>query len=307
MKLKHIFDKKEVVKEGKRTMEELKIAIPNKGRLSEKIYELLNAAGLNFESKSERCLHIKTQDKKCSLIFVRTQDIPKFLDAKVADIGFTGLDIVEEEGIELDVIKRFDFGYCDMVVAVREEDKYQKTEDLPDTINVATSFPNIAKNYFKQMGKTAKIIEVNGAVEITPSLGLSDVIVDITSSGSTLKQNRLRIIDKIMDSSCVIVQRKDLSDEIKKQISALLTAINAVMDAKEKKYLMVNLPKTKLEELKALLPGLSSPTVMTLWGDDKNVAVHVVVDKDKIYDSINHLKAIGGEGILILTVDQMVR
>ncbi|HIS54949.1 TPA: ATP phosphoribosyltransferase [Candidatus Galligastranaerophilus gallistercoris] len=288
-------------------MEELKIAIPNKGRLSEKIYELLNAAGLNFEAKSERCLHITTQDKKCSIIFVRTQDIPKFLDAKVAHIGFTGLDIVKEEGIELDVIKRFDFGYCDMVVAVKEEDKYQKTEDLPDTINVATSFPNIAKNYFKQMGKTAKIIEVNGAVEITPSLGLSDVIVDITSSGSTLKQNRLRIIDKIMDSSCVIVQRKDLSDEIKKQISALLTAINAVMDAKEKKYLMVNLPKTKLEELKTFLPGLSSPTVMTLWGDDKNVAVHVVVDKDKIYDSINHLKAIGGEGILILTVDQMVR
>lgn len=288
-------------------MEELKIAIPNKGRLSEKIYELLNAAGLNFEAKSERCLHITTQDKKCSIIFVRTQDIPKFLDAKVAHIGFTGLDIVKEEGIELDVIKRFDFGYCDMVVAVKEEDKYQKTEDLPDTINVATSFPNIAKNYFKQMGKTAKIIEVNGAVEITPSLGLSDVIVDITSSGSTLKQNRLRIIDKIMDSSCVIVQRKDLSDEIKKQISALLTAINAVMDAKEKKYLMVNLPKTKLKELKTFLPGLSSPTVMTLWGDDKNVAVHVVVDKDKIYDSINHLKAIGGEGILILTVDQMVR
>lgn len=288
-------------------MEELKIAIPNKGRLSEKIYELLNAAGLNFEAKSERCLHITTQDKKCSIIFVRTQDIPKFLDAKVAHIGFTGLDIVKEEGIELDVIKRFDFGYCDMVVAVKEEDKYQKTEDLPDTINVATSFPNIAKNYFKQMGKTAKIIEVNGAVEITPSLGLSDVIVDITSSGSTLKQNRLRIIDKIMDSSCVIVQRKDLSDEIKKQISALLTAINAVMDAKEKKYLMVNLPKTKLVELKTFLPGLSSPTVMTLWGDDKNVAVHVVVDKDKIYDSINHLKAIGGEGILILTVDQMVR
>lgn len=288
-------------------MEELKIAIPNKGRLSEKIYELLNAAGLNFEAKSERCLHISTQDKKCSLIFVRTQDIPKFLEAKVAHIGFTGLDIVEEEGIDLDVIKRFDFGYCDMVVAVREEDKYQKTEDLPDIINVATSFPNIAKKFFNKKGKTAKIIEVNGAVEITPSLGLSDVIVDITSSGSTLKQNRLKIIDKIMDSSCVIVQRKDLNNDIKKQIEELLLALDAVIDAKEKKYLMVNLPKNKLEELKSFLPGLSSPTVMTLWGDEDTVAVHVVVDKDKIYDSINHLKRIGGRGILILTVDQMVR
>lgn len=288
-------------------MEELKIAIPNKGRLSEKIYELLNAAGLNFEAKSERCLHISTHDKKCSLIFVRTQDIPKFLEAKVAHIGFTGLDIVEEEGIDLDVIKRFDFGYCDMVVAVREEDKYQKTEDLPDTINVATSFPNIAKKFFNKKGKTAKIIEVNGAVEITPSLGLSDVIVDITSSGSTLKQNRLKIIDKIMDSSCVIVQRKDLNNDIKKQIEELLLALDAVIDAKEKKYLMVNLPKNKLEELKSFLPGLSSPTVMTLWGDEDTVAVHVVVDKDKIYDSINHLKRIGGRGILILSVDQMVR
>ena len=229
------------------------------------------------------------------------------MEAKVAHIGFTGLDIVEEEGIDLDVIKRFDFGYCDMVVAVREEDKYQKTEDLPDTINVATSFPNIAKKFFNKKGKTAKIIEVNGAVEITPSLGLSDVIVDITSSGSTLKQNRLKIIDKIMDSSCVIVQRKDLNNDIKKQIEELLLALDAVIDAKEKKYLMVNLPKNKLEELKSFLPGLSSPTVMTLWGDEDTVAVHVVVDKDKIYDSINHLKRIGGRGILILTVDQMVR
>lgn len=288
-------------------MEELKIAIPNKGRLSEKIYELLNKAGLNFESKSERCLQIKTQDKKCSLIFVRTQDIPKFLDAKVADIGFTGLDIVEEEGIDLDVIKRFDFGYCDMVVAVKEEDKIEKVEDLPDVINVATSFPNIAKKFFASKGKVAKIIEVTGAVEITPNLGLSDVIVDITSSGSTLKQNRLKVIDKIMDSSCVIVQRKNLNDEVKKQIEELLVAINAVLDAKDKKYLMVHIPKNKIEEVKSFLPGLSSPTVTTLWGDNDNVVIHVVVDKDKIYDSINHLKALGGQGILILTVDQMVR
>jgi len=288
-------------------MEELKIAIPNKGRLSEKIYDLLNKAGLNFEAKSERCLQIKTQDGKCSLIFVRTQDIPKFLDAKVADIGFTGLDIVCEEKIDLDIIKRFDFGYCDMVVAVREEEKIEKTEDLPDVINVATSFPNIAKEYFASKGKTAKIIEVNGAVEITPNLGLSDVIVDITSSGSTLKQNRLKVIDKIMDSSCVIVQRKDLKDEVLKQVDALLLAIDAVLAAKEKKYLMVHIPKDKVEEVKSFLPGLSSPTVTSLWGDNENVVIHVVVDKDKIYDSINHLKALGGQGILILTVDQMVK
>ncbi len=288
-------------------MNELKIAIPNKGRLSEKIYELLNSAGLNFESKSDRALHIKTQDKKCSLIFVRAQDIPKFLESKVADIGFTGLDIVEETGVELDVIKRFDFGYCDMVVAVKETDNVSKAEDLPDVVNVATSFPNIAKKYFEKKGKTAKIIEVSGAVEITPNLGLSDVIVDITSTGTTLKQNRLKIIDKIMDSSCVIVQRKGLDEDILKRINALLLALNAVLDAKEKKYLMVHIPKDKIDAVKTFLPGLSSPTVTSLWGDDKNVVIHVVVDKDKIYDSINRLKSLGGQGILILTVDQMVR
>lgn len=285
----------------------LKIAIPNKGRLSTKIYELLNAAGLSFESKDERCLQIATQDNKCSLIFVRTQDIPRFLDAKVADIGFTGWDVVTEEGVELEKIKQFDFGYCEMVVAVKDTDNYQKTEDLPEQINVATSFPNIAKKFFESKGKKPKIIEVSGAVEITPNLGLSDVVVDITSTGSTLKSNRLKIIDKIMESSCVIVQRKDLTEDKKKMVEALLTAIDAVLDAKEKKYLMVHVPKDRLDDIKTFMPGLSSPTVTTLWGDDKNVVVHVVVDKDKIYDSINKLKAIGGQGILILTVDQMVR
>lgn len=285
----------------------LKIAIPNKGRLSTKIYELLNAAGLSFESKDERCLQIEAQDGRCKIIFVRTQDIPRFLDAKVADIGFTGLDVVVEEGFELDVVKRFDFGYCDMVVAVKNSDSYKKTEDLPEKINVATSFPNIARKYFESKGKHAKIIEVSGAVEITPNLGLSDVVVDITSTGSTLKSNSLRIIDKIMDSSCVVVQRKDLEDAKIEQVKALMLALNAVLDAKEKKYLMVHVPKDKVDEIKTFLPGLSSPTVTTLWGDDKNVVVHVVVDKDKIYDSINRLKAIGGQGILILTVDQMVQ
>jgi len=285
----------------------LKIAIPNKGRLSTKIYELLNAAGLSFESKDERCLQIEAQNGKCRIIFVRTQDIPRFLDAKVADIGFTGLDVVTEEGVELDIIKRFDFGYCDMVVAVKDSDSYEKTEDLPECINVATSFPNIARKFFNSKGKKAKIIEVSGAVEITPNLGLSDVVVDITSTGSTLKSNRLKVIDKIMDSSCVIVQRKNLDSAKVEQVKSLLLALESVIDAKEKKYLMVHVPKDKIDEIKTFLPGLSSPTVTTLWGDDKNVVVHVVVDKDKIYDSIHRLKSIGGQGILILTVDQMVR
>lgn len=287
--------------------EQLRIAIPNKGRLSEKIYELLSAAGLNFPSKSERTLQVTTRDGKYSLIFVRTQDIPKFVEDDVADIGFTGFDIVTETRADVDKIMDLDFGQCEMIVAVKDEDEYSCAKDLPNEIKVATSFPNIAKDYFDKLGKKAKIIEVSGATEITPRLGLSNVIVDITSSGSTLKSNKLKIIDKIMSSSAVVIASKLLSENQKRSVETLLRALNSVIDAREKKYLMANVPKSALEEIKSFLPGLSSPTVMTLMDDDKHVVIHVVVDADEVYDSIQHLKSLGGQGILIMTVDQMVR
>lgn len=288
-------------------MEQLKIAIPNKGRLSEKIYELLNNAGLNFPSKSERALQVTTRDGKYSLIFVRTQDIPKFVEDEVADVGFTGLDIVTETKANVDKIMDLDFGQCEMVVAVKEEDEYESANDLPSEIKVATSFPNITKDYFEKLGKKAKIIEVSGATEITPRLGLSNVVVDITSSGSTLRSNKLKVIDKILNSSAVVIARRDLSNSLKEKTNALLIALKAVIDAREKKYLMAHVPKSSLEEIKSFLPGLSSPTVMTLMDDDEHVVIHVVVDVERVYDSIQHLKSLGGQGILIMTVDQMVR
>lgn len=287
--------------------EQIKIAIPNKGRLSEKIYGLLDGAGLNFPAKNERTLQVTTKDGKYSLIFVRTQDIPKFVEDGVADIGFTGFDIVTETKVAVDVIKTLDFGACDMIVAVKEEDGIDNPSQLPDEIKVATSFPNIAKDYFDGLGKKAKIIEVSGATEITPRLGLSNVVVDITSSGSTLKANKLKIIDKILASSAVIIARKELSSTQQKSVEALIVAINSVIDAQDKKYFMAHIPKVNLPRIKDFLPGLSSPTVTTLLDDDENVVIHVVVDKDRIYDSVQNLKALGGQGILIMSVDQMVR
>lgn len=288
-------------------MEQLRIAIPNKGRLSEDIYKLLSDAGLNFPAKNERTLQVTTRDGKYSLIFVRTQDIPKFVEDEVADIGFTGLDIVTETKADVDKIMDLDFGQCEMIVAVKEEDPYESANHLPPEIKVATSFPNIAKEYFEKLGKKAKIIEVSGATEITPRLGLSNVVVDITSSGSTLKSNKLKIIDKILSSSAVVISRKNLSDSLREKTDALLIALKAVIDAREKKYLMAHVPKASLEEIKSFLPGLSSPTVMTLMDDDAHVVIHVVVDSERVYDSIQHLKSLGGQGILIMTVDQMVR
>lgn len=288
-------------------MEQLRIAIPNKGRLSERIYDLLSSAGLIFPTKNERTLQVTTKDGKYSLIFVRTQDIPRFVEDEVADIGFTGYDILVESKAQVDKIMDLDFGQCDMVVAVKEEDSYNSASELPEEIKVATSFPNIAQDYFDKIGKKAKIIEVSGATEITPRLGLSNVVVDITSSGSTLKSNKLKIIDKILSSSAIVIARKGLTEEQKDRCDSLLRALNAVIDAREKKYLMAHVPKAALEDIKQFLPGLSSPTVMTLMNDDDHVVIHVVVDADRVYDSIQHLKALGGQGILIMTVDQMVR
>lgn len=285
----------------------LKIAIPNKGRLSQKIYDLLENSGLSFPAKDERTLSVQTYDGKYSLIYVRTQDIPKFVEDGVADIGFTGFDIVTEQKSDVEIIKKLDFGKCDMVVAVKEEDKINVASDLPQQIKVATSFPNIAREYFEKLGKTAKIIEVSGATEITPRLGLSDVVVDITSSGATLKSNKLKIIDKILSSSAIIIKRKNLSCEQEDMIKSLQLAIESVIDAQEKKYLMAHVPKKELDNIKTFLPGLASPTVTTLWGDDENVVIHVVVDKNKVFESIDKLKKIGGKGILIMTVDQMVK
>ena len=288
-------------------MEMLKIAIPNKGRLSEKIYDLLNCAGLVFPSKDERTLQVVTKDKKYSIIFVRTQDIPMFVENGIADIGFTGFDILTELKSNVDKIMDLDFGYCEMVVAVKEEDSYKTSMDLPQNLKIATSFPNIAREYFEKLGKNPKIIEVSGATEITPRLGLSDVVVDITSSGSTLKSNKLRIIDKILESTAIVIANKTLSEEKQEKTQVILRALKSVIDAREKKYLMAHVPKASLDEIRAFLPGLSSPTIMTLAGDDEHVVMHVVVDADKVFDSIDKLKKLGGQGILIMTVDQMVR
>ncbi|MCQ2957391.1 MAG: ATP phosphoribosyltransferase [Candidatus Gastranaerophilales bacterium] len=288
-------------------MDGLKIAIPNKGRMSEDIFALLKQAGLNFPSKGERTLSVKTQNGLYEIIFVRTKDIPNFVHAGVCDIGFTGQDIVNESELDVEDILALDFGKCTMVVAVKDEETYKTIEDLPNGIKVATSFPNVAKKYFAKFGKNVEIAKVEGATEIMPRMGLVDAIVDITSSGSTLKANKLRIIGEIFNSSAVIIGRPNLTKELPDEVKAFVRAIKSAIDARDKKYLMAHIPKNALEKVKEFLPGLSSPTVTTLYGNDDAVVVHVVVDKDKVYESIDKLKTLGASGILIMTVDQMIK
>lgn len=288
-------------------MSKLRIAIPNKGRMSENIFALLQRAGLSVNSKSSRSLCVTTEDGNYEIIFVRTKDIPKFLSNKTCDIGFTGIDVINEAQVELDNILDLDFGYCKMVLAVKEESPYNSVEDIPNDAKVATSFPNVAKDYFAKYGKEINITEVSGATEIMPRLGLADVIVDITSTGSTLKQNKLKIIAKILESTATIVGRPGIKEEEPDKVNAFKRAIESAIIAQEKKYLMAHIPKSILDEVKSFLPGMSSPTVTILHGCEDEVVIHVVVDKNKVYESVDKLKQLGGSSILIMTVDQMIK
>jgi len=287
-------------------MSGLKIAIPNKGRLSEDVFDLLQRAGLSISKQEKRKLYTNTQDGNYSIIFVRTQDIPSFVSDGVTDLGITGYDVLQETEAEAEMIYKLNFGGCKMIVAAKEEAPYNNVNDVPENVKIATSFPNIAKKYFEGLGKKVHVIEVSGATEVTPQLGLADIIVDITSTGSTLKSNKLKIIGEILDSTAVVIGRPGISETEKNKINAFVRAIKSAMDAEEKKYLMANVPKGALPEIKKFLPGLSSPTVIGLLDESDNVAIHVVVEKKHIYESIDKLKQLGATGILIMTVDQMI-
>lgn len=285
-------------------MEVLRIAVPNKGRMSEKMLNLLERAGINLLDKNDRCLSTKTEDGRYSVIFLRTKDIPKFVQNGTADIGFTGIDVVEETNSNIEKIMDLDFGKCDMIIAVKDEDPYVTPADLPEDVKVVTSFPNIAKKYFDKLGKKAHIIEVAGATEITPRLGLADVIVDITSSGSTLKMNKLRVIDSFLKSSATIIGRPGLTKEHPGEIETFVRALKSAILAEDKKYLMANFPKKNIESIKDL--GIKSPTVTNLLGNDEVVAIHIVINKNDVYSIVDRLKKLGASGILILSVDQVM-
>ena len=283
----------------------LKIAVPNKGRLSEDVMDLLQRAGLTI-SKNERTLYATTQDGNYTIIFVRTQDIPNFVSDGVTDLGITGQDIIAESEVPVEDIMDLNFGHCKMIVATKEDSSANRPEDLSDGVKVATSFPNIAKKYFDKLGKKVHITEVTGATEVTPQLGLAEVIVDITSSGSTLRNNKLKIIGEILQSKAVIIGRPGIKEEQKGKINAFIRAVKSALDAEEKKYLMANLPKASLSKVKDFMPGITSPTVTMLLDNDNDVAIHVVIEKKKVYENIEQLKQLGATGILIMTVDQMV-
>jgi ATP phosphoribosyltransferase len=280
----------------------LRIAIPNKGRMKEPSLELLKSAGIKPVSYEEKSLFVRTNKDEIDIMFVRVEDIPQFVEEGVADLGMVGQDVVAEKGAKVKRLAKLGFGYCSLVLAAKEG-KYRTVESIPDNARVATKFVKATKDYFKKKGKKVEILELSGAVEIAPVIGLSDAIVDLTSTGSTLKTHNLGVLDTLLESQFVLVAKPGLEGDA---VEDILLGIESVVSANKKKYVMANMPEEGLKELERTSRGALSPTVTTL--DKKGwISVQMVVKEKEIFALIKKLKGIGGRDILVLPIERLVK
>ena len=285
----------------------IRLALPNKGRLAESARELLERAGLEFDGGGERALQAKLGSDFLAL-FVRAWDIPEFVADGAADLGITGSDLVAERGRELDTLLYLEFGRCRLVVAARDDGPVRQIDDVADGSRVATAFPRLAREFFDGRGSRVEIVPVSGAAEIAPHLGVADVIVDLVSTGSTLRVNGLREIARVMDSTAMLVARPGLSTDatVNRRIVELATALESVIRAQGRRYLMANIPRAALDAVKGILPGISGPTIVDVLDGGRFVAAHAVVDRHDIYRVIAELREIGAEGILVTRIERLI-
>ena len=283
----------------------LKIAVPNKGRLMEETVELLRSIGLRLPRSPERTLIASTNGGKYQVLFTRAQDIPEFVAIGAADAGITGLDLVRETGCRVEKLLDLKYGQCRLVVAAPEHSSIRSIDRMPAGARVATAFPNLTRKYFEERKKKVSIVPVSGATEITPSIGVADLITDLTQTGSTLKQNHLAILDVILESWAVFIVGTALDRKTRGDAEDLAHAFDSVESALRKRYLIANVPRKKVREIVKLIPGLKSPTVMDL-AEKGLVAVAAVVDEDAVTALVPRLKKAGATGILVLPIERLV-
>ena len=283
------------------------VALPNKGRLAEKALALLERAGLKAEFTSERAL-VASLGNDFQAIFVRAADIPEFVADGAAQVGVTGADLVAESGRDVDTLLDLGFGRCRLVMAVPETSPVRAPLDVPPASRVATSFPRLTAAFFTGIGVPVEIAPVSGAAEVAPHLGVADVIVDLVSTGSTLRVNGLREVATVLDSSARLIARPSAwsGEGVRARVEELLTAVESVLRAEEKRYLMANVPRARLDEVRSVIPGISGPTIVEVLDGSGWVAAHAVVDADRIYQTIARLKALGAEGILVTRIERLM-
>jgi ATP phosphoribosyltransferase len=287
----------------------LKIALPNKGRLSEQARDLLADAGLEVRSSGDRSL-VASLGGEFEAMFLRAQDIPEFVADGVADAGITGWDLVVESGRKFENLLDLEFGACRVVLAARDDSRFASLDDIAGSPRVATSFPRIAREFFRARDCGVEIVPISGAAEIAPHLGIAELIVDITSTGSTLRMNGMREVTTILESTARLITSGEteslVTDEKRRKLSELVVGLTSVLSARGKRYLMANVPRSALEQVRTVLPGLSGPTVTDILNGNSKVAVHAVVSATSIYRTIAKLKELGAEGILVTRIERLM-
>jgi len=294
----------------RRTTSQLRIALPNKGRLTDDVRALFSDAGLELRAAGERAL-VASLGGDFEAIFVRAQDIPEFVADGAADVGVTGWDLVRESERDLESVLDLECGKCRLVVAAREESGITSLADIARNGNggprVATAFPRVTERYFADAHLPITIVPVSGAAEIAPHLGIADIVTDLVSTGSTLRVNQLREISTILESTArLITAPNGLASPRRRAIEELVTALESVLRARGKRYVMANMPRTALDQVRRVLPGLNGPTVIDILNGGDLVAVHAVVAQDAIYRTIADLKALGGQGILVTRIERVM-
>ncbi|MDG2227476.1 MAG: ATP phosphoribosyltransferase [Flavobacteriales bacterium] len=284
-------------------MSKLKIAIQKSGRLNQDSLKLLKDCGISIDNGKDQ-LKVTAPNFPLEILYLRNADIPQYLEDGVVDVAIIGENLLIEKQKNIEIIERLGFSKCRVSLAVPKEVDY-------DSINyfegrkIATSYPNTLLNYLNKNEVNAEIHAISGSVEIAPNIGLADGICDIVSSGSTLFKNGLKEVQVMLRSEAVLGKSPKIGAEQKQILDKLLFRIKAVLRAKNTKYVLMNLPNTKIEQVSQILPVLKSPTILPLAKDGWS-SLHTVIDEAKFWDVIDELKSAGAEGILIVPIDKMV-
>ncbi|MDR0658039.1 MAG: ATP phosphoribosyltransferase [Mediterranea sp.] len=281
----------------------LRIAVQAKGRLFEETMELLTESDIKL-SLSKRTLLVQSSNFPVEVLFLRDDDIPQSVATGVADLGIVGENEYAEKKENAEIIKRLGFSKCRLSLAMPKDIEYPGVEWFHGK-KIATSYPVILEGFLNANGVKAEIHVITGSVEVAPGIGMADAIFDIVSSGSTLVSNRLKEVEVVMKSEALLIGNKDMSAEKKEILNELLFRMNAVEAAEDKKYVLMNAPRDKVEEIISVLPGMKSPTIMPL-AQEGWCSVHTVLDEKRFWEIIGKLKALGAEGILVLPIEKMI-
>lgn len=281
----------------------IRFAVQSKGRLNEESLKLLKDSGIDVDDTKRKFIG-KASDFPLELLYLRDDDIPGVVAGGSADIGIVGFNEIAESGADVNVVRRLGFGKCRLSLAIPKNADYNGLEWFEGR-SIATSYPSILRRFLQWKGISSSVREIRGSVEIAPAAGIADSIFDIVSSGGTLVSNGLKEVESVLESEAVLICRKDLPEELQPVLDSILFRFDAVQESRGKKYVLMNIPTGRLSEAMSLLPSMRSPTVMPLAIEGWS-SIHTVVDDSTLWGTVERLKRIGAEGILILNVDKVI-